>query len=126
MNDDSNISEIKREGGRFVKGQSGNPRGGNKPRLFRDYDGQRREIGDLFREGAPAVVERLMRTIFDVKTPESVRVNAMKLWLERSFGKPAITIQPTEQIDYEGIDFANMSEAALDEILRLAPQNGAK
>lgn len=106
--------------GTFQKGVSGNPAGGNKPRIFRDLDGNKRDIQDLFRAGAPMVAKQLMEIICDSKAPPGARVNAAKTWLERAYGKPAITITAPEELDYDGLDIDEMSPELRGELLRIA------
>ncbi len=125
MDDDTNIVEIKREGGRFVKGQSGNPRGGNKPKLFRDYDGQKREIQDLFREGAPAVFEVMVKMILDHRTPAGARANLIKEYFNRAVGKAAITLTAPEAESYAGVDWTKLDDDALTKVMTLISQNGS-
>lgn len=122
---EDNVTPIRSTKGQFVKGQSGNPAGGNKPRIFRDVDGNRRDIQDLFRAGAPMVAKQLMSIICDAKAAPGARVNAAKTWLERAYGKPAITITAPEELDYDGLDIEEMSPELRIELLRIAGQKGA-
>jgi hypothetical protein len=121
----TNIVEIPRKkNGQFQKGVSGNPLGSARPRVYRDLDGQKREIQDLFREGAPAVFEIMLRMIHDSKTPPGVKANLIKEYFNRAVGKPAITIMSPEQENYDGLDFAKLDDDALSKVMTLIAQNG--
>ncbi len=126
MADPTNIIEIPRKpNGQFQKGVSGNPLGGSNIRVYRDPDGAKRDVQDLFREGSPAVFEQMMKMIMNTQTPPGVRANLMKEYFNRAWGKPAITIMAPEQSNYEGLDFSKMDDQTIAGIMESIRQNGA-
>ena len=94
--------------------------------VYRDLDGQKREIQDLFRDGAPAVFTIMFKMIVDPKTPPGVKANLIKEYFNRAVGKPAITIMSPEQDNYDGLDFAKLDDDALSKVMTLIAQNGDK
>jgi hypothetical protein len=124
--DNESIIPTRNEKGQFRKGVSGNPLGGSNVRIYRDPDGAKRDVQDLFREGAPAVFQEMLKMIMSTQTPPGVRANLMKEFFNRAFGKPAITIMSPEQENYEGLDFGKLDDDALSKVMTLIAQNGDK
>jgi hypothetical protein len=115
-NDDKdNVTPIRRKNGTFVKGQSGNPQGGNKPYFLRDLAGNKHSIRDLYLDNAGAVFGELLRIIMDTKSPATARISAIKEFNDRAFGKSVQSIRSsnTTEIEAETIDASLLDDAVL-------------
>jgi hypothetical protein len=122
MSDDKdNIIHIPRDNkGRFPKGVSGNPNGGNQPQTKVAANAGKKDHTDYFRSKTKRVAEALLEIIEDSEAPAGARVSAAKTWFDQAFGKPAITGQTPEEAVYEGLDIDALSPEALAEIMRLS------
>ena len=119
-NEDENVVPIKRKSG-FQPGQSGNPAGGSKPRLYRDIMGNKFAIEDLYRNEAGRVFYELHRLILDQKTPATAKISAIKEFNDRAMGRPvATTIQRREDFSDTELDLSNVSDDVLREITALS------
>jgi hypothetical protein len=116
-----NIIPIPRDNkGRFPKGVSGNPLGGNQPQALVKAESGGKDHTAYFRLKSKRVADALLQIIEDEEAPAGSRVSAAKTWLERAYGKPAITIQAPEEVVYDGLDVEKLSDEALAEIVRLS------
>ncbi len=77
--------------GRILPGQSLNPAGGNKPKIFRDSQGRKLSIQDFYSDNAGRVAYELYQTIIDAKTPATAKISAIKEFNDRAFGRPLAT-----------------------------------
>jgi hypothetical protein len=111
-NDDA---PIRTPTGQFAKGQSGNPKGGNTPQIFRDLTGNKFEIADLYRQNAGVVWMELLKLIRDPKTPGSAKVSAIKEYNDRAHGRPAQAVRIVKTDDlYDTIDVSSLSDEVLE------------
>lgn len=114
-NDETNITPIR--GRPFQKGQSGNPAGGNKPRLYKTAMGGKISIEELYKQEAGRVFYELMRVILDPKTPATAKISGMKEFNDRAFGKAPTSLRVARVDDtYDTIDVASLSTEVLQAI----------
>ena len=110
----NNVTPIRNEKGHFKKGVSGNPQGGNKPRLYRDILGQKFEIEELYRNEAGRVFYELIKIISDAKTPPTARVSAIKEFNDRALGKALQSVRTVRNDDqFDTIDPTLLSDDVL-------------
>lgn len=83
----------------FQKGTSGNPRG--RPKLSEAEKDALAEIRSL----AADVPEKLRALLNGPKTPATVKLKAIELILDRTYGKPDSTVR-VETPDYSALDTA--------------------
>ncbi|MEG3124795.1 hypothetical protein [Sphingomonas sp. GB1N7] len=104
--------------GRFVKGQSGNPKGGNKPQYIRDYVGNKLEITELYKQNAAHVFFELLKLITSKETPATAKVSAIKEYNDRAYGKPATNIRVSSGNDtVDSIDVKSLDDAVIAQIM---------
>ncbi|KQS01507.1 hypothetical protein ASG11_17795 [Sphingomonas sp. Leaf357] len=104
--------------GRFQKGQSGNPKGGNKPQYVKDYVGNKVEIAELYRQNAAHVFFELMKVIAAKDTPATARISAIKEFNDRAFGKPATSIRVSGGNDtFDSIDVKSLNDEVIAQIM---------
>jgi hypothetical protein len=73
------ITPMTIQGGRWIKGQSGNP--GGRPRVMRN-------VQELARQRTSEAVRTLGELMRSDATPPGVRVRAAELLLDRAWGRP--------------------------------------
>jgi hypothetical protein len=117
---EDNVTPIRSPAGKFVKGQSGNPAGGNKPRVYRAPNGERIDMQDLYLENAPRVFAELMRLIVDPKVAATAKVSAIKEYNDRAFGKAAqqMRISKADDVVFDTIDPSQLSTEVLTAIVQ--------
>lgn len=117
MSDDTPHDLPRTASGTFKKGVSGNPQGGNKPRLYRTATLGKIPIEQLYRDEAGRVFHRLMQVIGDPKTPATALVSAIKEFNDRAFGKAQQSLRVSHNEDtLDTIDVSVLSTDILDAI----------
>lgn len=117
MSDDTPHDLPRAPKGTFKKGVSGNPAGGNKPRLYRTVKHGSISIEQLYRDEAGLVFYELMRVIGDPKTPATAKVSAIKEFNDRCFGKAQQSLRVSHNEDtLDTIDVSVLPTEILDAI----------
>jgi len=116
MEDNQDDKKVVR--GRFVKGQSGNPKGGNRPQYIKDYVGNKLEIAELYKMNAGHVFYELMKVISAKETPATARISAIKEFNDRAYGKAATSIRVSTGNDLQdSIDTKALSDDVIAQIM---------
>lgn len=117
MDDNNSETPVRNEKGHFKKGVSGNPAGGNKPRIFRASNGLKLDIEELYRNEAGRIFYELVKTILDPDTPATAKISGIKEFNDRAMGKALQSMRTVRSDDtQETIDVTQLSNEALSEI----------
>lgn len=117
MSDNNSGTPVRNEKGHFKKGVSGNPAGGNKPRIFRAASGQKFDIEELYRNEAGRIFYELVKTILDPDTPATAKISGIKEFNDRAMGKALQRVRTVRNDDNQDtIDATLLSNEALSEI----------
>lgn len=117
MDDNNRETPVRNEKGHFKKGVSGNPAGGNKPRIFRASNGLKLDVEELYRNEAGRIFYELVKTILDPDTPATAKISGIKEFNDRAMGKALQSVRTIRNDDtQETIDVTQLSNEALSEI----------
>jgi hypothetical protein len=118
MDDQNTRKPLRDEKGRILPGQSLNPQGGNKPKLFRDSTGRKLSIQDFYTDNAARVAYELYKVITDPETPATARISGIKEFNDRAFGRPQQTtvMKKDELVDSE-YDLTDVAPEILRQII---------
>lgn len=118
-NEDDKALGMRDEKGRIRKGYSLNPSGMTRATQMHNRASEAIDMADKFRDMAPEVFLEMIKLIFDPKTPPSPKANLIKEFFNRGFGKPAITIAPSEATVTGEIDWSKADPELLGKVVAL-------
>ncbi len=97
------MPENRSKTGRFTKGQSGNPKGRPK------QTAEQKDALEMIRGISPKAARLLDSVIDDKSAPLSLRIKAVEIVLDRTYGKPTQPVDVEPPVDMSALEraFAN-------------------
>lgn len=117
---------IRNSKGQFAPGQVVH-RNGSRPRVIRDFVGNKLSIEELYQSNAGHVFYELLKLIRDPKTTATARVSAIKEFNDRALGRPNQAVKVSNQngdASYDTIDTSLLPVDVLQAILQARLTSG--